>query len=410
MQRGSKRARESEDENSKKIQTRLEQILHNQKLLLQKQETNASEHRKDISSLKELVKKADSNSIDAAFLTETLKETTVELKGVRKTMRAQAGKIGAATAKANKALKENARLSAERKTTVEHQEVIDTIWQAVSQANDDARRAEDRIASVLNIKDHPRGDPSDNFPYNQYPDPLLKDYHKALTEAYKEAPSFNLRKNMPPLQDFPEAAKSRYFHLCVSLLLSTPLRFRDLDKSPSQHMRELVGLSGPIFHEDVYKALKNSFVIEEKFFCKLLSRQYVEDTTIDPMIQGDPFTIPEVRHVVLQPCFYPSNALFKTDEALETGSAKGCELQLLQKGYFRRRVSRNPQVLHVRVVAILHYASSDWNCHTAHARRAHPAPRPHRKWTVLLESVCKRYGGAPPGPHCQAAEGGGGAG
>jgi hypothetical protein len=277
-----------------------QQILHNIQLVLQKQDTNASEHREDISSLKEIVKKADSNSIDAAFLTETLKETTVELKGVRKTMHAQAGKIGAATAKANKALKENARLSAERKTTVEHQEVIDTIWQAVSQANDDARRAEDRILSALNIKDHPRGDPTDNFPYNQYPDPLLKDYREALTEAYKEAPRFDLRKNMPPLQDFPEAAKSRYFHLCISLLLSTPLQFRDLDKSPSQHMRELVGLSGPIFHADVYEALRKSFVTEEKFFCELLSKQYVEDTTIDPMIQGDPFTIPEVRDVLLQ--------------------------------------------------------------------------------------------------------------
>jgi hypothetical protein len=253
--------------------------------------------KEDIGTVQETLQ---ANYIDTSFLTETLKETMVELKGVRKTMRAQAGKMGASTAKANKALKENARLSAERKTTVEHQEVIDTIWLAVSQANDDARRAEDRIASALNIKDHPRGDPTDNFPYNQYPDPLLKDYREALTEAYKEAPRFDLRKNMPPLQDFPEAAKSRYFHLCISLLLSTPLQFRDLDKSPSQHMRELVGLSGPIFHADVYEALRKSFVTEEKFFCELLSKQYVEDTTIDPMIQGDPFTIPEVRDVLLQ--------------------------------------------------------------------------------------------------------------
>jgi hypothetical protein len=68
MQRGSKRTRESEDanlkkiqklsvqilHNEKKIQKLLEQILHKQKLLLQKQETNASEHKEVISILQEI--------------------------------------------------------------------------------------------------------------------------------------------------------------------------------------------------------------------------------------------------------------------------------------------------------------------------------------------------------------------
>ncbi len=144
-----------------------------------------------------------------------------------------------------------------------------------------------------------------------------------LWYSYKDAPKMDIRGDMPPLKDFPEAAKSRYFHLYISLVLSMPLQFRDLDKSPSQHMRELVGLSGPIFHVDVYEALRNSFVAEEKHFCQLLSKQYVEDTTTDPMIQGDPFTIPEVRRVLLQQHVYSTNALFYTDETLEAGSAEG---------------------------------------------------------------------------------------
>jgi hypothetical protein len=107
-----------------------------------------------------------------------------------------------------------------------------------------------------------------------------------------------MRKDLPPLKDFPEAARNRYFHLCLSKILAAPTSFRDLDKRPAQHLRELAWLCGYIFHADVYEAVKQSFVVEEKFFCELLSKPYVEDLTADPLIQGDPFSIPEVSRCV----------------------------------------------------------------------------------------------------------------
>ena len=259
--------------------------------IIASQEAAASTLKEAIGTVQETLQ---ANHIDAAFLTETLKSTTQERDGLRHTVRSQAGKTGAVTRKLNRALKENAEMKAEMKTTVERQEIIDAVMQAAEKVTQNARRAEERIADALQINDQPLGDPSDNYPYNQWMDPMFPDFKKVLFENYKDAPQKLKRHDLPPLKDFPDAAKSRYFHLGIGLVLSTPQNFRDLDKSPAKHRYELTRLSGDILHEDSYNSIKESFIIQEKSLCGILGRQYVEDNTIDPMIQGDAFCIPEV--------------------------------------------------------------------------------------------------------------------
>ena len=102
------------------------------KQILKAVDTGKLEQKEDASSLKEDIgavqETLQANHIDAAFLTETLKSTTQERDGLRHTVRSQAGKTGAVTRKLNRALKENAEMKAEMKTTVERQEIIDAVY------------------------------------------------------------------------------------------------------------------------------------------------------------------------------------------------------------------------------------------------------------------------------------------
>jgi hypothetical protein len=273
------------------IETMKESLEDCKKDIITNQEEATASLKEDMGTMQETLQ---TNHIDAAFLTETLKTTMQERDGLRATVQSQAGKTGAVTKQLNKALKENAKLISERQVTVERQEVINAVMQAAEQLKQNARRAEGRIADALHIEDQPLGDQCDNFPYDQWPEPAFENFKTNLWNNYKKAPTLEKRHDLPPLKDFPDAAKSRYFHIGIALVLSTPQHAFNLDKSPAQHRRELTALSGPIYHKDVYDAVKSSFITQEKCLNRILAKSYVEDPTVDTMIQGDPFCTPEV--------------------------------------------------------------------------------------------------------------------
>lgn len=277
-------------------QAKTNHLIESENQKLQAQITSGQE--KLVSSLGSISadqKEISQNHLETSFLIGTLETTTLERNELQSTVRSQAGKMSVVSKKLNAALKENAELVAEREKTVERQAVIDAVADAVAQVNQNARRAEERIADALQIDDQPLGNPGDNFPYSQWIDPLFSDFKKNLEQNYKKAPKIYKRDDLPPMKDFPDSAKSRLFHLGIGLVLSKPQNFRDLDNSPAKHRHDLARLSGRIYHEDTFNLQKESFETQVKCLSDILCRPYVEDQTVYPMIQGDPFRIPEVR-------------------------------------------------------------------------------------------------------------------
>ncbi len=229
---------------------------------------------------------------DTTFLVDSLKATTEDRDELRLTVRSQAGKMGAVTREMNVVLKKNSKLEAEKVRTVEHSEVIDEI-----------RQAEKRVSSHLGIKDQPLGDPSDNYPYNLWIDEFCDEFRVRLKKNYEKAPEIKKRHDLPPLGDFPNAAKSRLFQYALAVALATPQDTRNLENSPAKHKYDLVKLSGPIFEEGVFAKLRKSFETQIEYLCNKLSEPYAEYSKIYPHINCDAFLHCEVREFSAFYCY-----------------------------------------------------------------------------------------------------------
>jgi hypothetical protein len=237
------------------------------------------------------------NQIDSSFLVSSLGKTTHDRDGLRITVRSQAGKMGAVKKKLRKIEKKLSKIEAERMQTVERSEVIDEIRKMGIGINQDNRRAEKRLASHMGIPDQPLGDPFDNYPYSEWTDELCDEFRVKLKNNYEQAPEKIKRRDLPPLEDYPDAAKSRLFQYGLGVILSNHSDSCNLENSPAKHRYDLVKLSGPIFDENVVEKLRKSFEIQVKYLCIKLSRPYVENREVYPLMEGDAFLSSEVGAV-----------------------------------------------------------------------------------------------------------------
>jgi hypothetical protein len=291
--------------NHDEITSSLKEIVSEQGVITVNQsKTNATiqevvENQSEItSSLKDIVSEQgviSANQLEPAFLVHSLEETTQDRDELRITVRSQAGKMGAVTKKLKIIEKKISKMEAEREQTVERSEVMEEI----RLINQDARRAEKRIALHLGINDQPLGDPSDNNPYSRWMDNLCDEFQRKLKENYEKAPVKDKRRDLPPLDDFPDAAKSRLFQYGLGVVLATPQNACNLENSPSKHRYDLVKLSGPIFDEHAVAKLKHSFEIQVEYLSGKLGEPYVENNSVYPLIEGDAFLSIEVKAILI---------------------------------------------------------------------------------------------------------------
>ncbi len=258
-------------------------------------QSKANNILEEIVSEQEIIK---TNQVDTAFLVHSLEKTTQDRDKLRLTVRSQAGKMGVVTKELNIVKRRVTVLEEEREQTIERSEIMEQM----RIVNQDVRRAEKRIASHLGIKDQPMGDPSDNYPYSQWTDELCDEFRVKLKGNYDKAAAIERRCDLPPLEDFPDAAKSRLFQYGLGVALATPEITRNLENSPAKHKYDLVKLSGPIFEEAVVVKLRKSFEIQVEFLCDKLGEQYTESSKIYYPIEGDAFLSPEV--MVFMQCGY----------------------------------------------------------------------------------------------------------
>jgi hypothetical protein len=286
-------------------------------------ETLISHAKNTLSGVEQIISVQDvitENQIDSSFLVSSLGETTQDRDGLRITVRSQAGKMGAVTKKLRKIEKKLSKIEAERMQTVERSEVINEIRMMGSRINQDSRRVEKRLASHMGIPDQPLGDPFDNYPYSNWTDELCDEFRVKLKKNYEQAPEMVKRHDLPPLEDFPDAAKSRLFHYGLGVVLSNPHDSRNLENSPAKHRYDLVKLSGPIFNEIVFEKLRKSFEIQVKYLCNKLSRPYAENMKVYPLMEGDAFLSSEVGAVNVFFCCDTSDHFFLSDGTMETST------------------------------------------------------------------------------------------
>ena len=278
---------------AEKTSSGVEKLQRNTEILISHAEKTSSDVEQIVSG-QDVIKE---NQIDSSFLVSSLGKTTQDRDGLRITVRSQAGKMGGVTKKLRKIEKKLSKIEAERMQTVERSEVIDEIRKMGIRINQDSRRAEKRLASHMGISDQPLGDPFDNYPYSDWTDELCDEFRKKLTKNYEKAPEKVKRRDLPPLEDYPDAAKSRLFQYGLGVVLSNHRDSCNLENSPAKHKYDLVKLSGPIFGENVVEKLRKSFEIQVKYLCNKLSRPYVENREVYPLMEGDAFLSAEVGAV-----------------------------------------------------------------------------------------------------------------
>jgi hypothetical protein len=287
--------------NSEPLITHAEKTSSGVEKLQRDTEILISHAEKTSSDVEQIVSGQDvitDNQIDSSFLVSSLGKTTHDRDGLRITVRSQAGKMGAVKKKLRKMEKKLSKLEAERTQTVKHSEVLDEIRKMGIGISQDNRRAEKRLASHMGIPDQPLGDPSDNYPYSDWTDELCDEFRVKLKNNYEQAPEMIKRRDLPPLEDYPDAAKSRLFQYGLGVVLSNHHDSRNLENSPAKHRYDLVKLSGPILSENVVEEkVRKSFEIQMKYFCNKLSIPYVANSKVYPLMEGDAFLSAEVGAV-----------------------------------------------------------------------------------------------------------------
>jgi hypothetical protein len=201
-----------------------------------------------------------------------------------------------------KLARENAKLTGENndlkaQIRIERLEVMQELRMMeirMMEMNENSTRAEKRFAEHMGIQDQPLGNPSDNYPYSQWTDELRDEFSVKLKKNYEGAARLVKRKDLPPLEDFPDAAKSRLFQIGLGVVLSTPGNAFNLENSPSKHRYDLVKLSGSIFDVNTAAKIRASLDIQEKYWCNKLSKPYVENRKVYPLMEGDAFLSPDV--------------------------------------------------------------------------------------------------------------------
>ena len=238
------------------------------------------------------------NHLNSSFLVSSLESTTQDRDGLRATVRSQAGKMGVVTKKLGEKTRKVSELEAERGQTIERSDVMQELRmmeiRMMMEMNENSTRAEKRFAEHMGIQDQPLGNPSDNYPYSQWTDELRDEFSVKLKKNYEGAARLVKRKDLPPLEDFPDAAKSRLFQIGLGVVLSTPGNAFNLENSPSKHRYDLVKLSGSIFDVNTAAKIRASLDIQEKYWCNKLSKPYVENRKVYPLMEGDAFLSPDV--------------------------------------------------------------------------------------------------------------------
>ena len=220
---------------------------------------------------------------DSTFLVDNLEVTTRERDDLRGTVRSQAGKMGAVTKRLNEALSENQELKAAREKSIEYQEVIT----AVEGVREELRRAEQRIATHLQIADAPLGEPDFNPTYERFDEVAPSEYTTALKKICMEAKQVIKRRDHPPVAKFPAVAESRKYHIDMATAL-----YRDKDslfkiaKSSAGHRMDLVLLGMPVMHQYHFNLLRKSFESVLKWMSERVSEAYAKDRTQYRLMEG----------------------------------------------------------------------------------------------------------------------------
>ena len=220
---------------------------------------------------------------DSTFLVDSLEVTTRERDDLRCTVRSQAGKMGAVTKRLNEALSENQELKAAREKSIEYQEVIT----AVEGVREELRRAEQRIATHLQIADAPLGEPDFNPTYERFHEVAPSEYTTALKKICMEAKQVIKRRDHPPVAKFPAVAESRKYHIDMATAL-----YRDKDslfkiaKSSAGHRMDLVLLGMPVMHQYHFNLLRKSFESVLKWMSERVSEAYAKDRTQYRLMEG----------------------------------------------------------------------------------------------------------------------------
>ena len=220
---------------------------------------------------------------DSTFLVDSLEVTTRERDDLRSTVRSQAGKMGTVTKRLNEALSENQELKAAREKSIEYQEVIT----AVEGVREELRRAEQRIATHLQIADAPLGEPDFNPTYERFHEVAPSEYTTALKKICMEAKQVIKRRDHPPVVKFPAVAESRKYHIDMATAL-----YRDKDslfkiaKSSAGHRMDLVLLGMPVMHQYHFNLLRKSFESVLKWMSERVSEAYAKDRTQYRLMEG----------------------------------------------------------------------------------------------------------------------------
>ena len=220
---------------------------------------------------------------DSTFLVDNLEVTTRERDDLRGTVRSQAGKMGTVTKRLNEALSENQELKAAREKSIEYQEVIT----AVEGVREELRRAEQRIATHLQIADAPLGEPDFNPTYERFHEVAPSEYTTALKKICMEAKQVIKRRDHPPVAKFPAVAESRKYHIDMATAL-----YRDKDslfkiaKSSAGHRMDLVLLGMPVMHQYHFNLLRKSFESVLKWMSERVSEAYAKDRTQYRLMEG----------------------------------------------------------------------------------------------------------------------------
>lgn len=274
------------------------------------------------------IQKIAENHIDTAFLASNLEITTKERDESRHTVRSQAGKMGAVTMKLNAVQRENDELNADKEQSITHRDVIEEVVDRVSkQVRKHVQRSEKRLASLLDAKDQPLGDPKDNYPYDQFTqDERILEYMSVLDNTYKLAAPMEKRQDILHIDDFPVAAMSRRFHCDLAAILTNPQNICNLAKSPAKHRMDLFMLSGTMTHKDSLDLMVGSFRTIYKWCCERTGEPFIEDST-EYQMMDNPFCSLEVRTKFIFSSFSPCNHC-KTGKKLGAGSStKGIWVQ-----------------------------------------------------------------------------------
>ena len=254
------------------------------------QEQHHQEQGKQLNELAQDLEHVDTNiqaivddKSDSTFLVDSLEVTTRERDDLRSTVRSQAGKMGTVTKRLNEALSENQELKAAREKSIEYQEVIT----AVEGVREELRRAEQRIATHLQIADAPLGEPDFNPTYERFDEVAPSEYTTALKKICMEAKQVIKRRDHPPVVKFPAVAESRKYHIDMATAL-----YRDKDslfkiaKSSAGHRMDLVLLGMPVMHQYHFNLLRKSFESVLKWMSERVSEAYAKDRTQYRLMEG----------------------------------------------------------------------------------------------------------------------------